>query len=269
MKNRSSQEITICGKKSVDKLAKLHPERIRRLFFSAEAAPDYGEVCRYLAANRKIYRLVENAELEKITASIHHGGVAAVIDMPPFLEPGPLEISSWCQEQRRLLVLDNVANSHNLGAMVRTAAFLGIKDILISGLKEQDDSLITSACYRTAEGGMELSSLWRISNLPDFMDRFGFNPKSHQPETATSAKRGIGFIGADHHAKTDLIQLPNILSQYPESGLALAIIMGNEEIGIQPEVLNRCLITAKIKGSGKLESLNVAQAAAIFMHSLR
>ena len=267
MKNRNSNELTVCGQKAVDRLARLHPERVRRLFFNAEMAPHFGEICRYMAANKRIYRMVENPELEKVAASIHHGGVAAVIELPRLLEPGPLEISTWCRENRRLIVLDSVANSHNLGAMVRTAAFLGIQDILIAG-SDLDDHLITSAMYRTAEGGMEFVSLWRVPNLVDFMERFRFQDKKIPGKGDPAPSHGIAFIAADHHAKLDLSKLPEKLKEQTKPGTAIAMVMGNEEKGINPEVGKRCLLSARIVGSGNLESLNVAQAAAIFMFAI-
>ena len=260
MKNRNSNELTVCGPKAVDRLARLHPERVHRLFFNTEQAPRYGEISRYMAANKRIYRLVENSELEKVAGSIHHGGVAAVIDMPRLEEPGPLEIAAWCREERRLVVLDAVANSHNLGTMVRTAAFLGIQDILITGGSGQEDHLVTSAMYRTAEGGMEHVQLWRIAGLAAFMERCRF--RLQEPG------KGILFIAADHKAALDLVDLPEKLRELPLKGVSLALVMGNEETGISPEVGKLCQLAARIDGGGNLESLNVAQAAAIFMYML-
>jgi TrmH RNA methyltransferase len=260
VKNRNANELTVCGQKAVDKLAKIHPDRIRRLFFNQDMAPRYGAVCKQLAASKRIYRLVEDAELEKVAGSVHHGGVAAVIELPRLEEPGPLEIGAWVKESRRLVILDNVANSHNLGAMVRTAAFLGLGDILVSGVDIQDDYLITTSMYRTAEGGMELVRLWKIPDLTGFMDRYG---------------PGMVFVAADHRAKLDLRQIPDKLASLgalpgsvAAAGKAVAMVMGNEEEGLSAEVRQRCQLAARINGSGKLESLNVAQAAAIFMFAL-
>lgn len=265
MNERATIELTICGKKAVDKVAKLHPERIRRLFFTAELAPHYGDACRYLAANKRIYRLVEAAELEKVAASVHHGGAAAVVELPRLAEPGPLEIGAWCGERRRLAVLDNVANGHNLGAIVRTAAFLGLRDILVAGEGESDERLLNAAAYRSAEGGMELVSLWRVPQLAAFMDRFRFDPERR---LAPGASRGIAFVAADHHAKLDLARIGPELARHDGPGMAVAVVLGNEETGIRPDILKRCLLSARIAGAGGIESLNVAQAAAIFMFAL-
>jgi TrmH RNA methyltransferase len=254
VKNRASNELTVCGQKAVDKLAKSHPDRIRRLFFTQAMAPRYGAVCKQLAAAKRIYRLVDEAELEKIAGSTHHGGVAAVIGLPRLEEPGPLEIGGWTKEAHRLLILDNVANSHNLGAMVRTAAFLGLGDILVCGQDIHDDHLITTAMYRTAEGGMECVNLWKVPDLAGFMERYG---------------AGMVFVAADHRAKLDLREIAAPLAGLAgNGGKAVAMVMGNEEEGLSPEVRRRCQLAARINGSGQLDSLNVAQAAAIFMFML-
>jgi TrmH RNA methyltransferase len=255
VKNRNANELTVCGRKAVDKLVKVHPERVVRMFFNKDMAPRYGEICRKLAASKRIYRLVEDAELEKVAGSVHHGGVAAVIDLPRMEEPGPLEIGAWVKESRRLLILDNVANSLNLGTMVRTASFMGLGDILVTG--QSDDHLITTSMYRTAEGGMEYIRLWQVADLVQFMERFG---------------KGMVFVAADHRANLDLRQVPAKLASLgvdtPAGAKAVAMIMGNEETGLSAEVRQRCQLAARITGGGDLDSLNVAQAAAIFMFAL-
>jgi len=71
-------------------------------------------------------------------------------------------------------------------------------------------------------------------------------------------------IGADHRAKNRLSDLPSLAGA--ESGVL--IVMGNEETGLSPEVKTACDHLVRIPGTGDIESLNVAQAATLFLYEL-
>src|ERR1700677_2467541 len=121
-----SGELKICGLAAVRARFQRDASSIRRLYFDYATGRKLGLMCKALAAARKIYRCVEPAELEKIAGSIHHGGVvAAVTDFGP-AGVGPGDASAWARRREPVLVLDRIGNAHNLGAIARTAAFLGL-----------------------------------------------------------------------------------------------------------------------------------------------
>ena len=82
MKNKKNNELAVCGFATVKKLEKNHPEKIRRLYFTAELAPKFGGLCKRLAQNHGIYNQKPAADLEKLSGTVHHQGVVAMIDMP-------------------------------------------------------------------------------------------------------------------------------------------------------------------------------------------
>jgi len=255
-------EITLCGLAAIDALASAHPERIVRFFFSKERAARFGDLCSRLAEDKKIYRLVEADELEKISSSIHHQGVAAVIHYPTPQVPQAEDLALWAKENRTLLVLDNVSNTHNLGTMIRTAAFLGIKDIVICGRSLQASKILSTSMYRTAEGGMEFCTIWYYPSAAQLLKTYPYQ-----------ANPGILGLAADHYASKELKEIPEQLRRLPGAdsegriqGTAFAIVMGNEEEGLSKQTKAACFLSARISGDGGLESLNVSQAAAIFMY---
>jgi len=71
---RPGREIPVCGWKAVEAVFARRPECVRRLFFDPETGRRTGDWCRYLARERRIYRQVTPAELEKIAGTVHHGG---------------------------------------------------------------------------------------------------------------------------------------------------------------------------------------------------
>lgn len=248
MKNRQTRELAVCGFEAVKALAEKHPEKIERLFFTQDRARFFGAVCKALAASRKIYRIVESeSELEKLSQSVHHQGVVAMIREPEIPRLGIETLKAWQDARERVLVLDRVGNANNLGAIVRSAAFLGIGKIVIGEDDEQAE--ITTSAYRVAQGGMEFVEVWRASSAAWLVQ-------------ASAGK--MTRIGADHRARNRLSDLRNLVSK--DEGVL--IVMGNEETGLSPEVKTSCDHLVRIPGTGDVESLNVAQAATLFLYEL-
>ena len=248
MKNKQHRELAVCGFEAVKALADMHPERIQRLFFTQENARFFGSTCKMLAAARKIYRCVESPEeLEKLSQSVHHQGVVAMIDEPtiPILDFSALR--GWFANKERILVLDRVGNANNLGAIVRSAAFFGIRKVVIGA--DDAQAQITTSAYRVAEGGMEHVEMWRAPSAAWIVQ---------------GSARKMVRIGADHRASRTLADLGS--RSDPELGLM--IVMGNEEFGLSPEVTESCDHLVRIPGSGAIESLNVAQAATLFLYGI-
>lgn len=248
MKNKQRRELAVCGFAAVQALAEHHPERIQRLFFTQDRARFFGPVCKALAAARKIYRVVESpAELEKLSQSVHHQGVVAMIAEPDIPRLDFTTLQDWIRSGERILALDRVGNANNLGAIVRSAAFFGIDKIVIGEDDEQAE--ITTSSWRVAEGGMEFVEIWKVSSAAWLV--------------ASSAGK-MTRVGADHRARNRLSDLRSLVAK--DEGVL--IVMGNEETGLSPEVKNSCDHLVRIPGTGDVESLNVAQAATLFLYEL-
>lgn len=237
-----NREINVCGWQAVTALFAKHPGEVRRLFFDSATGKRAGDLCRQLAQQKKVYRQVEAAELEKIAGSLHHGGIVAVIAERPLLKVTREVLAAWGQTKAPLLLLDRVGNANNIGAIVRTAAFFGVKAIIIADHPAQ--AMPGEAAYRVAEGGMELVDFYRVPSLPSICAELvrthcliGTSLRGNQLSPAVVKERG--------------------LPRPP------AVVLGNEEKGISPEVAAKCDRLVKIPGTDAVESLNVSAAAAI------
>ncbi len=240
------KEINICGWQAVSTLFARHPAEVRRLFFDAPTGKRAGEMCRLLAQNRKVYRQVEPAELEKIAGTVHHGGIVAVIGERPLKKVTREVLAGWAKDRTPLLLLDRVSNANNVGAIVRTAAFFGVRAIIVPDHPGQ--ALPGEAAYRVAEGGMEFVDFYRVPALPEF---------------CAELRRTHFLLG------TSLTGNQLSPAQVKERALAHskprppAIVLGNEEKGIAPAVAAQCDRLVKIPGADTVESLNVSAAAAV------
>ncbi|AGT42919.1 TrmH family RNA methyltransferase [Treponema pedis] len=242
------KELPVCGFEAVKALGKYHPEKISRLFFAENRVKQFGGLCKYLAENKKLYRIVSDEELEKLSESVHHQGVTAMIFEPIIPRLEHAQIEDWQKEGASVLVLDEVGNANNLGAIIRSAAFFGIENLVLT--EEDKQAAITTSVYRVAQGGMEFVNLFRVSSTAWFLRQ---------------CRGKITCIGTDLQAYHDISGMHRLL----EKNEPCAVVLGNEERGISSETKKLCNHLVKIHGSGNIESLNVAQAATLFCSILK
>ena len=125
MRNKQNNELAVCGFAAVKKLEKQHGDKIRRLYFTEENAPLFGGLCKKLAARKGIYNKVNDAkELEKLSGTVHHQGVVAMIYMPEIIPLDSDITDEWVAKGESAILLDHIGNANNFGAIVRSAAFL-------------------------------------------------------------------------------------------------------------------------------------------------
>ena len=216
-----------------------------RLYYEEDLKSQVGPFCAQLAQNHKPYRMVDSDELSRIAGTPMHGGIVAAAlprDVPPL---NIKEVQIWAKAGEGLLILDGVGNPHNLGAIARTMAFFGMKHLLISDHPGQ--SGLSDAAYRVAEGGLEVLDTHRISGLPKTLK--GLQPLYQVVGTALGSK-----------AQT--------LGDLPVDKRPVAVVLGNEEDGLSPQVLAACEQVVTLPGTGAVQSLNVSVTAGILIYAL-
>ncbi|MFP3089567.1 RNA methyltransferase [Treponema sp. TIM-1] len=266
MRNKLTNELAVCGFNAVAALGEYHPEKINRLFLREDRLKQFTRVCKNLAERKRPYKLCEDEELERICKSPRHQGVVAMIEEPVVEPVEKMDIEHWAGEGKTGLVLHSVGNDHNLGAMVRSAAFFDAPLIILS---EGDlEARLTTSAYRVAEGGMEQVTFRKVGDTGAFIK---------------SLSRSVITIGTDMRARLRIRDLGVIIreragllrgspagkhrpGEYVRPGIAL--VVGNEETGLPPTVKEHCSALVRIPGTGIIESLNVAQAATLFLHEI-
>lgn len=234
------EEDRICGVNAVAALFARRPDAVKRLFYTPSHKLAAGPFCAEMAQRRRPYRLLDEPDMEKAAGSIHHGGIVAVAERR-FVQV--LDTANPPQVPL-LLVLDGISNPHNLGAIARSAAFFGVRALLLHEVPAQ--ALLSDAVYRTAEGGVEYLDLYRTRRLPHALVNL-------QPFYRTVAAA--------------LTPGASALEDLPRDR-PVALVLGNEEHGVSPPVLAACRRQVRIRGAGPVQSLNVAQAAAVLIAAL-
>ena len=247
-KDERAHELAVCGLESVKALARVHPEKIRRLFFTAERSKPFGSACKLLAAQRRVYRVVEDeAELQRLSGSVHHQGVVAMIEQPEVPRLGLATLSEWINNREKIILCDRISNSQNFGAIIRSAAFFGCSKIVVSSEREQCG--ITTSAYRVARGGMEFVDIYKVSTAAWLLGKLAGK---------------MTRIGASHRGRAHVSDM-RLIAKGDEG---VILVFGNEENGLSAEAVRQCDYLVRIPGAGHIESLNVAQAAAVFIHEL-
>ena len=238
----SRQLLRICGLAAVAALFDRDPRRVERLFFEDRVKGEVGPFCRTLARARKPYRQVDKAELARVAGTPLHGGVVAIAAPQPLADFDRTAARIWAKNGKPLVILDGIGNPHNLGAIARSAAFFGLERMVLAD--RLDQALPSDASYRVAEGGLEHLDLHR----------------ARLPAALFELRPGYRVIGTalGHGALPDRL----------ESGAPVALVFGNEETGLDPATIAACDQVWSIPGSGRVQSLNVAAAAAILLYLL-
>ena len=230
----------ICGLNAVSALFARRPDDVNRLHYAETLKTAAGPFCALLAKFRRPYRMLPPDELERVANTTHHGGIVALAAPRPIPELDP----TAPPRHKLLLALDGIGNPHNLGAIARSAAFFGVPALLLHDTADQ--AFPSDAAYRVSEGGLDELDLYRALDLPATL-------RALEPHYRTVAAT----------LASDAVPVTSLPRDRP-----VLLVLGNEEFGLLPEVEAACRRRIRIEGRGAIQSLNVAQAAAILLHEL-
>lgn len=236
----------VCGVHAVGSLFHCKPFIVERLFFTAELAPMFGEICKFLAKEKKAYNQVDEDELARLAKTREHGGVVAIARRRHLEMATNKAAEFWAKEGMPLLILDGVSSHTVFGEVARTSAYFGVEKLLVSASRKQ--ARPSSEAYRAARGGLDMVDLRLVENMPSFIKGLR---KTHF------------VIGVDVEAPP----LPEHLAICPEEDIdkPVAIVLGNEEAGLLDSTKQECTALVGIPGSGAIDRLSPATEAALLL----
>lgn len=241
---RREEELRLHGINACRAAFERRPGDLRKVYLSEARMGELRDVLAFCVRQRLGYRVVEDEDLRRLSGSSHHEGVCFDMRRPPGLDLVELLAALPAKRPSLLIWLDGVGNPHNLGAVLRSAAHFAVDALLIppgSGL-----GLSGSAC-RVAEGGAESVPLLRLADI--------------EGSWQLLQKAGFAFAATLPHGGDSLYARP--LAQ------RLVLVFGAEQQGVSRSLIDRCGLRLGIPGSGAVESLNIASAAAVFIAEWR
>lgn len=230
-----SSRMILSGLRSIEETIRTNPDRVSKLLVP-EGKPNQRVMQITNLAKQNGIRVEPNPKRdgeEGVLAVLHDFDYA---DFSDVVEEMQVEISAG--NRPIVLLLDGITDPQNLGAIIRTSAFMGVKSILIP---KDRAALLGDTVYRVASGGLEYVRICQVTNLV----------------SSIKSLKDIGFwtVGFSEHASQDLAE---IRKDFP-----MALIVGNEEKGIRPLVKESCDFLVKLSPQGQLKSLNASVAAAL------
>jgi len=220
-------------------------ENIDKVLIDKDFRSDTRKEIMKLAADREIpVQFVPAEKMRRLIPNGNHQGIAAIIAPIAFSEIEHL-IPWWFENSvdPLVLVLDEVTDVRNFGAVARTAECAGVTAILIPW---KNAAGINELAVKTSAGALYNIPLCRTKNLADsikLLKQSGFQVVS------CTEKAEISY--------TDIAL-----------GTPLAIVLGSEEYGISADILKISDTLVKIPVLGEVQSLNVSVAAGIVLYEV-
>jgi 23S rRNA (guanosine2251-2'-O)-methyltransferase len=213
--------------------------------------------------DRRISRLVTVTDIEDLPATAEvkpeimardaleallppgavHQGIAIQADPLPDWPIEEVCDRADARESALVVVLDQVTDPHNVGAVLRSSAVFGALAVVI---QDRNAPETTGTMAKAASGALETVPLVRVTNLVRALEKL--------------QKSGFWCVGLDADASVSLEELEPIAKR--------VLILGSEGAGMRRLTRETCDELARIDGSGRLSSLNVSNAAAVALYAL-
>ena len=170
-------------------------------------------------------------------------------------------IESVCAGKNRIVVLEEVTNPTNVGAIFRSAAALGVEAVLLT--RDCSDPLYRRAArvsmgtvFQIPWGFFSEKKTENLRGLTE--EEFGRKPEEYSVDIAALKRLGYTTVAM---ALTD--RSVSIADENLKNAGKLAILLGNENFGLAEQTIAACDYTAKIPMQNGVDSLNVAAASAV------
>ena len=190
-----------------------------------------------------IIRYVDKDRLDQLSQTGKHQGVIAYAAAYEYAEVDDiLKTAKEKNEAPFILLLDNIEDPHNLGAIIRTAHQAGAHGIIIPKNRAVG---LTATVARTSAGALNYIPVAKVTNLSKTIEDL--------------KKEGLWFAAADMDGE--------VMYDANLSG-AIGLVIGSEGEGISRLVKEKCDFTVSIPMKGKIDSLNASVAAGVLCYEI-
>lgn len=194
--------------------------------------------------NNIIIQQAPRKKLDELSGTSRHQGVVASVAAYRYAElEDILEKAADLQEAPFCILLDEIADPHNLGSILRTADAVGAHGVIIPKRRSVG---LTQSVAKSSTGAIEHVPVARVTNMSRTMDEL--------------KKRGLWLAGTDASGTEDF--------RGWNADMPLGLIIGSEGKGMSRLVKEKCDFLLKIPMKGHVTSLNASVAASLLMYEV-
>ncbi len=198
-----------------------------------------------MAKDKKlVIQYVEKAKLDAMSETKAHQGVIALVTPYEYKTVEDIiKVAEDRNEDPFIIILDEIEDPHNLGAIIRTAECVGAHGVIIPKRRAVG---LTPIVIKASAGAVEHMNIAKVPNIASTIEEL--------------KERGIWIYGADMGGEQD----------YFDRDLTgpIAIVVGSEGKGIGRLIKEKCDFLVKIPMAGKVASLNASVAASVMMYEV-
>ena len=229
-------------KEDIDKIFDDQIEGRNAVLELLESDKDINKIIAIANEKKVIIVQKDKKQMDMMAQSENYQGVIAVVPPYEYSEVEDiLELAKERNEEPFILILDGIEDTHNLGAIIRTAETAGVHGIIIP---KRRAAQVNSTVSKVASGALEYMKIARVNNITDTISKL--------------KDKGVWICGTAIDAE----------KYYYDQNLTgpLAIVIGNEGKGISELVKRNCDFLVKIPMKGKVTSLNASVSTGIIVY---
>ncbi|GHC07814.1 RNA methyltransferase [Cerasicoccus arenae] len=209
----------ICGRAAVEAVYKERPQALRKLWITEENLGVLGQICHYLADEKRSYSQQTYDRLTRVVRHPNHDGIVAFIDPPLKPQFQVSHLVDWQKSGEPLLIIDRVKDPLELGRILRVAVSFNMRRALITDAPDQ--APIDGAVYSSSQGALEYIRCYRIGRLVPLF----------KPMAQYFLSIGVGGPGASRPKWDKPLRAP---------GRAAALIISDRPEGIDKRIVPLC-----------------------------
>ena len=186
---------------------------------------------------------MDRDELDAMAETKSHQGIIADVEDYKYVEVSDIiEFAKSKSEDPFIVVLDEIEDPHNFGAIIRSAECIGVHGIII---KNRNQAMVTATVVSASAGATEYMRIARVSNISKTIEEL--------------KESGIWFACADMSGM-----------EMKEANLkgSIGLVVGNEGRGVSRLVKEKCDFVVKIPMRGHIDSLNVSVATGVLLYEI-
>lgn len=239
------EETLVYSENSCKSVFKHRRAAIVKLFITQEMTYQFRDLINWLVKQRLGYDIVSNEQIAKITQTSHHGGVCLIVKKRVAITMFDYLDKYHDKQQDCILAIDDVNNPHNLGGLIRSAAFYKVNAVML----RQTNLLDSGAAMRVAEGGIEAVESIKSDDFIVSLDQF----KQHGYQIIVLLPCQVKSIASTELAKVEFHKK--------------TVLVIFQQINIK---LVQCAdVVVHLKGNDNMPSLNISVATGITLSSMQ